>query len=71
MDDFDQIRKLLKKASKNKNEQERLVGLFDSACTGLETGMSRGVKTELEVRFEGLLSEIEKRAKTVQKMIKE
>ena len=71
MDDFDQIRRRLKEATKEKKEQEKIVELFDSACKGLETGMSRGVKTELEARFDGMLSEIEKKSETVKKMIKE
>ena len=71
MDDFDQIRKSLKEATEKKSEQERLVDLFNSACAGLETGMTRGVKAELEARFDGLLGEIDERAEAVKKMIKE
>ena len=70
MDDFEVIRKELRKAAENKKEQEALLALFDAACAGLADGMTRGVKAELEKRFDGLIDEIEAKAETVEKRIK-
>jgi hypothetical protein len=71
MDDLDLIRKRLQKASSEKEEQTRLVELFDRACTGLETGMSGGVKADVRKRLDGLLDEVRNRAESVEEMIKE
>ncbi len=71
MDDLDRIRQRLRESAADREEQDRLVALFDRACAGLESGTAKGVKAEMETRFQELLEKLEQNAETVRETIRE
>jgi hypothetical protein len=71
MEDFDRIRERLRETTTDEREQDRLIELFDTACSGLESGMARGVKAETEDRLENLLRDFERKAEAVKERIRE
>jgi len=71
MDDLEAIRERLNSAATSKKEREALNHLLDTAWAGLASGMTQGVKAELESILESLWLDLEQKAEAVKRRIKE
>ena len=71
MDDLARIRRKLSESASGKREEKRLLQLFDSACSGLNEGMMRGVKAEIGERLGDLLGGLEEKAKIIETKVTE
>lgn len=71
LEELEQIRKKLKSAADDKSEEERLLGLFDSACEGLASQTSAGVREEVEEALGVQVEAIEQKAAAIKRMLRE
>lgn len=71
MDDLEKIEKKLRAAASDNGEEERLVELFETACAGLASQTSSGVKDEVEKTLGELMVAISEKAGAIEALLRE
>lgn len=71
MDDLEKIEKKLRAAASDNGEEQRLVELFETACSGLASQTSSGVRDEVEKTLGELMAFINEKAGVIEVLLRE
>ena len=71
MDGLEKIEKKLRASATDKSEERRLGELFETACAGLASQTSTGVKDEVEKTLGELVVAISEKAGAIEALLRE